>query len=204
MPASKFDKTSSLCIRDYWVDSECKKLDSISQIDSSDEDSDLYSVADKNTETFVGTGPSSSAILSTPTSSTSSQPRPFSISLPPPTPTAPSPNQPTPSFDGSNYSANHGEDSRLIAYVANWQSCPSVEQVDAYSHIVIAFAVTYTFSPGQNTCDEQCNIASTVPICNNQNNQVYVNTWRAAGKKVILSFGGAGMGGSWSGDSNNW
>merc|ERR1711966_379021 len=27
--------------------------------------------------------------------------------------------------------------------------------------------------------------------------------WRAKGKKVIISFGGAGMGGSWSGDSNN-
>ena len=31
-----------------------------------------------------------------------------------------------------------------------------------------------------------------------------VDSWRLAGKKVLLSFGGAGMGGSWSGDSNNW
>jgi hypothetical protein len=31
------------------------------------------------------------------------------------------------------------------------------------------------------------------------NDQALVDTWRAAGKKVILSFGGAGMGGSWSG-----
>jgi len=30
-----------------------------------------------------------------------------------------------------------------------------------------------------------------------------VSDWQAAGKKVILSFGGAGMGGSWSGDQNN-
>ena len=76
--------------------------------------------------------------------------------------------------------------------------------MDAYSHIVIAFATSYTWSPGQNNCDAQCNVASTVPICNNANNQALVDSWRAAGKKVILSFGGAGMGGSWSGDSNNW
>ena len=127
----------------------------------------------------------------------------FPTNLPPPPPTATSVSKPK-SFDGKNYSADHGEDSRLIAYVANWQTCPTAEQVDAYSHIVIAFAVTYTYSPGQNTCDTQCNIASTVPICNNINNQDVVDQWRAAGKKVILSFGGAGMGGSWSGDTNNW
>merc|ERR1712194_334306 len=44
---------------------------------------------------------------------------------------------------------------------------------------------------------------SPVPICNNQNNQALVDSWRAAGKKVILSFGGAGMGGSWAGDNND-
>ena len=76
--------------------------------------------------------------------------------------------------------------------------------MDAYSHIVIAFATSYTWASGQNNCDTQCNVASTVPICNNANNQALVDSWRAAGKKVILSFGGAGMGGSWDGDSNNW
>ena len=59
--------------------------------------------------------------------------------------------------------------------------------------------MSYTWSPAKNNCDAQCNIANTVPICNNQNNQALVDSWRAAGKKVILSFGGAGMGGSWSG-----
>jgi chitinase len=101
------------------------------------------------------------------------------------------------------YTAEHGEDSRLIAYVGNWQSCPSDEQVHAYSHIVIAFSVSYVWSPAQNVCDQQCNIASSVPICNNSNNQALVDKWRNMGKKVIFSFGGAGMGGSWSGDSNN-
>ena len=100
---------------------------------------------------------------------------------------------------GINYNATHGEDSRLIAYVGNWQACPTASQVDAYSHIVIAFAVSYTYNSTKNNCDAQCNIASSVPICNNMNDQALVDTWRAAGKKVILSFGGAGMGGSWSG-----
>ena len=67
--------------------------------------------------------------------------------------------------------------------------------------MVIAFAVSYTWASGKNNCDAQCNIAPTVPICNNGNNQGLVDSWRAAGKKVILSFGGAGMGGSWSGTS---
>jgi chitinase len=100
---------------------------------------------------------------------------------------------------GINYNATHGEDSCLIAYVGNWETCPTASQVDAYSHVVIAFAVSYTWAADKNNCDTQCNIASTLPICNNMNNQALVDTWQAAGKKVILSFGGAGMGGSWSG-----
>lgn len=89
------------------------------------------------------------------------------------------------------------------SFFAHRQSCPTDEQVDAYSHIVIAFAVSYTWSEPKNNCDTQCNIASTVPICDNANNQALVDEWRSMGKKVILSFGGAGMGGSWSGDNNN-
>jgi hypothetical protein len=116
--------------------------------------------------------------------------------LPPPTPTPPT--------SGSNYNANHGEDSRLIAYVANWETCPTPQQVDAYSHIVVAFASTVTFyAEPKVTCDTQCNLASSVPVCGNAVNQGLVDQWRAAGKKVILSFGGATMGGSWAGDQNN-
>jgi len=132
-----------------------------------------------------------------PTPLPSKAPTPANIDEPP---TPPTPTPPTPGF---NYSADHGEDSRLIAYVGNWQDCPTDAQVDAYSHMVIAFAVSYTWSPGQNICDNQCNLASTVPICGNQNRQDLVDSWRAKGKKVILSFGGAGMGGSWPGDTNN-
>ena len=99
------------------------------------------------------------------------------------------------------YNVNHGEDSRLIGYVGNWQACPTPGQYDAYSHMVVAFAVSYTWAQTKNNCNTQCTVASSVPICDNVNNQPLVDTWRAAGKKVILSFGGAGMGGSWSGKS---
>jgi hypothetical protein len=119
----------------------------------------------------------------------------------PPSPTPPTPNPPSPT-PGSPPSIA-ADDSRLIAYVGNWQTCPTPQQTDAYTHMVIAFAVSYTWSPNQNSCSNTCNVAPVVPICENQNRQDLVDTWRAQGKKVILSFGGAGMGGSWSGDNNN-
>ena len=122
----------------------------------------------------------------------------------PPTPPTLPPPTPTPPTSGSNYNANHGEDSRLIAYVANWEACPTPQQVDAYSHIVVAFASTVAaWAKPKVTCDTQCNLALTVPVCGNAVNQGLVDQWRAAGKKVILSFGGATMGGSWEGDQNN-
>jgi len=121
---------------------------------------------------------------------------------PSPTPPSPTPPTPTPPTDVIKYNADHGEDSRMIAYVGNWQTCPTAEQVDSYSHIVIAFSVSYTWSLPWNSCNTQCTIEPTVPICNG-GSQALVDSWRAAGKKVILSFGGAGMGGSWAGDQNN-
>lgn len=117
---------------------------------------------------------------------------------PTPNPTPPVPTTPAPS--PTTAVARH--DSRLVAYLGNWQSCPTEAQVAPYTHIVIAFAVSYTWAPGQNNCDTQCNIATPL-ICNNAPNAALVQQWQAAGKKVILSFGGAGMGGSWSGDANN-
>jgi hypothetical protein len=90
----------------------------------------------------------------------------------------------------------------MIAYLGNWQSCPSMSEVAAYSHIVIAFAVSYTWSPSKNNCSPTCEISEPL-ICNNSPNPGLVSQWQAAGKKVILSFGGAGMGGSWAGDPND-
>jgi len=96
-----------------------------------------------------------------------------------------------------------GPDSSLIAYLGNWQSCPTLEQTSHYTHIIIAFAVTYTWKPSKNQCSSSCTIGSPVPVCSNQVKQDLVDAWREAGKKVILSFGGAGMGGSWEGDEND-
>jgi hypothetical protein len=68
--------------------------------------------------------------------------------------------------------------------------------------VIISFAVSYTWSPSKNICSQTCEIA-TPPICNNAPNPGLINDLHAAGKKVLLSFGGAGMGGSWAGDVNN-
>jgi GH18 family chitinase len=87
--------------------------------------------------------------------------------------------------------------------VENWEACPTAEQIDAYSHIIVGHAGTCTWADPKVFCDTQCNVGPAVPVCNNAVNQGLVNQWRAAGKKVILSFGGASMGGSWSGDQNN-
>lgn len=89
-----------------------------------------------------------------------------------------------------------------IAFVGNWQACPTAAQLAEYTHVIISFAVSYTWSPNKNICSQTCEI-STPPICNNAPNPTLVNELRAAGKKVLLSFGGAGMGGSWAGDVNN-
>jgi len=95
-----------------------------------------------------------------------------------------------------------GDDSRLVAYLGNWQTCPTASQVEKYTHIVIAFATSYTWNPSKNICSSTCQI-DTPPICNNSPNQSLVTQWQQAGKKVLLGYGGAGMGGSWSSDVND-
>eukprot|EP00957_Ditylum_brightwellii_P000965 77290-Ditylum_brightwellii.AAC.1 len=90
----------------------------------------------------------------------------------------------------------------MIAYLGNWQSCPSTQQLASYTHIVIAFAVTYTYNSAKNICSPTCEIYEP-PVCGNQARPDLVQQWRSAGKKVLLSFGGAGMGGSWAGDVND-
>lgn len=143
------------------------------------------------TDAYCGTGCQSGPCTSGPPPS----PTPPS---PTPNPTPPAPTTPAP----SPTTAVARDDSRLVAYLGNWQSCPSEAQVAPYTHIVIAFAVSYTWAPTKNNCDQNCNIQDPL-ICNNAPNAALVQQWQAAGKKVILSFGGAGMGGSWSGDVNN-
>jgi len=126
----------------------------------------------------------------------------------PPTPPAPTdaPITPPPSKSSEptrgGGGPTNGEDSRLIAYVGNWQKCPTSEQTENYTHIMIAFAVTYQWSSAKNICDESCTI-SMPPVCNNSPNPDLIRTWQSQGKEVLLSFGGAGMGGSWSSSPND-
>ncbi|GAX28860.1 hypothetical protein FisN_20Lh160 [Fistulifera solaris] len=94
------------------------------------------------------------------------------------------------------------EDNRMVAFLGNWQACPTAAQLDQYTHIMVSFAVSYTWSPSKNICSPTCEIA-TPPICNNAPNSNLINDLHAKGKKVVLSFGGAGMGGSWAGDVND-
>lgn len=104
---------------------------------------------------------------------------------------------------GDNDNDGHGDgDSRMIAYLGNWHSCPTDEQLAQYTHIVIAFAVSYTWSPSKNICSETCEISDPL-VCDNSPQPELIKKWKDAGKKVILSFGGAGMGGSWDGDVND-
>lgn len=90
------------------------------------------------------------------------------------------------------------DDHRVVAFVANWQECPTPAQMAQWSHAVVAFAVTYTWTPNGNVCDESCTIGQ-VPGCNGKSLAELAADLHAAGVEVLLSFGGAGMGGLWEG-----
>jgi hypothetical protein len=67
---------------------------------------------------------------------------------------------------------------------------------------MVSFAVTYTWNAQKNACDATCTV-STPATCANQARPDLIKQWREAGTKVLISFGGAGMGGSWAGDIND-
>jgi len=108
----------------------------------------------------------------------------------------------TPEQIPSTTTREHFESPRLIAFLGNWQDCPNRVQLASYTHIVISFAVSYTWSPNKNICSPTCQIPEPA-ICNNEIKPQLIREWQDQGKKVLLSFGGAGMGGSWEGDVNN-
>jgi chitinase len=90
------------------------------------------------------------------------------------------------------------DDHRVVAFLTNWQACPSPAQMANWSHAVVAFAVSYTWTPNGNVCDETCALGA-VPGCNGKTLAELAADLHAAGVKVLLSFGGAGMGGVWEG-----
>jgi chitinase len=85
----------------------------------------------------------------------------------------------------------------MIAYLANWKACPSPAQLVQYTHVVISFATSYTWSNANRLiCSPTCDI-ETLTVCENAPNPRLVTQLQGAGKKVLISFGGASMGGSW-------
>lgn len=62
---------------------------------------------------------------------------------------------------------------------------------------MISFAVTYTWTWSGNICDQTCKLG-TLLGCNNQDNvAALVQQAHRLGVRVLVSLGGAGMGGSW-------
>jgi hypothetical protein len=96
---------------------------------------------------------------------------------------------PTPNTVPAPSPIQEENDSRLVAYLGNWQPCPPADRVAQYTHIVISFAVTYTWTPTENICSTTCEIYEPA-VCNNEPNPQLISQWQAAGKKVMLSFGG--------------
>ncbi len=90
------------------------------------------------------------------------------------------------------------DDHRVVGFLANWQECPSPAQMANWSHAVVSFAVSYTWTPNGNICDEACTIGE-VAGCNGKSLAELAADLHAADIKVLLSFGGAGMGGLWEG-----
>lgn len=90
------------------------------------------------------------------------------------------------------------DDHRVVAFVANWQACPTPAQMANWSHAMIAFAVSYTWTPNGNICDEDCELGE-VAGCTGKSLSELAADLHATGVKVLLSFGGAGMGGLWEG-----
>jgi len=121
------------------------------------------------------------------------------VVMPSPQPTVvPTPQSPSPAKPPS------GSGKELVAFVGNWKACPSIEKIRGYTKVAVSFAVTYTWSPSKNVCDQTCKITSPVAICNNAAQPGLIQSWQAEGTKVLLSFGGAGMGGSWDGLNDCW
>eukprot|EP01063_Lacrimia_lanifica_P028821 TRINITY_DN4286_c0_g1_i14.p1 TRINITY_DN4286_c0_g1~~TRINITY_DN4286_c0_g1_i14.p1 ORF type:complete len:1052 (+),score=55.05 TRINITY_DN4286_c0_g1_i14:43-3198(+) len=116
------------------------------------------------------------------------------LALIPPTP---EPITPVPSPPAPPNTADH-VDHMLIAHVDNTKDCPTPDQYDQYSHVMISSAVAYLDPPAgtpSNECDVDCHM-KPVEVCKGAGAASFISDLQAAGKKVILSFGGLGMGSS--------
>lgn len=86
----------------------------------------------------------------------------------------------------------------LVAYVENWLACPSDAQLAHYTMVMISFAATYTWAASGNICSPTCEYkVGSTPGCGGMALKAFVDRAHALGVKVLISLGGAGMGGSW-------
>lgn len=98
------------------------------------------------------------------------------------------------------------EDKRIIAYVPNWDVCPDTTAMSQYTHAMVAFAVTYRYAGNADNCaagslGEQC-VIQPLDGCKGVDGKAktfeqMAADLKAAGLKTIVSFGGAGFGGTW-------
>jgi hypothetical protein len=87
--------------------------------------------------------------------------------------------------------------SRVVAFTENWKECPTFEQLVTYTHVVWAFAISYTYAAGGNLCRPDCKI--TVDSCTSNPDLAFqVSNMKAHGISVLLSFGGDGMNSCWA------
>jgi chitinase len=89
----------------------------------------------------------------------------------------------------------------MVAFVENWKTCPTDDEIKGYTKVIVSFAVSYVWNAVKNQCDKTCKINSHLPLCTGAST---VASWKAAGVSVLVSFGGAGMGGSWDTKDDCW
>ena len=96
-------------------------------------------------------------------------------------------------------SSNAKKEKRIVAYVPNWVACPPASQLQHYTHAMVAFLVTYPsyIENGDNCGSARTCTVQKAPGCGGKTMKKMVSDLHDMGLKVILSFGGAGMGGSW-------
>jgi chitinase len=158
--------------------------------------------ADTGTDATTMLDPSTSASTSAPTTTTADPPT-TSASTTSTTTTATMASTTTDADTTDGATTDTGgeacvDDHRLVAFVANWTACPTAEQLAQYSEVVIAFAVSYQWTRDGVICDEACTI-SPVDGCTGTALDQLVADLHAADIEVLVSFGGAAMGGLWEG-----
>jgi hypothetical protein len=83
-------------------------------------------------------------------------------------------------------------------FAENWKMCPTAKQLRTYTHVVLAFAVTYRWGAAGKECSPDCAVRldSCGLLTSDQTAEAVprvVEQMRAQGVHVSFSFGGAEM-----------